>query len=370
MNTKLTTVAAVAIVLASVSQVRAQEKKSYFEEPVLAPVKALELVVGSGYTQGLGSLQSGVGMGSVITPGVAVDLGIGYRIDPHWAVGVVGQYQEFDAVRAATARGFTPGIAATYHVTPYTRMDPWIQLGTGYRLLWENQPEGGPSLLTHGFELAKLTVGVDFRVDKDVAIAPVIGADLTLPLWQSVNGGTSEAMANPTVSTFVFAGVQARFDVTTRHVSDVTPTERTTITSTVVKQEQRPVSPSINASEEIIEACSLSFTIDNAPKFDFDRSDLLPADYAVLREIAECFTSGLLAHATGLELVGRADPRGSLEYNDSLGMRRANNVASYLGQLGINDEQMPRISRGKREAVGTDEASWAVDRRVDISVVH
>ncbi len=379
MNPKLTTVVAVAVALASTTQARAQEKKSYFEEPLLAPAKALEIVVGSGYTQGFGSMQQGVNIGNVITPGFAVDLGIGYRIDPHWAVGIVGQYQEFNAERASTARGFTPGIAATYHVSPYTRTDPWIQLGTGYRLLWENQQEPSPNLLTHGFELAKLTIGVDIRVDKDVAIAPVVGADLTLPLWQSVNGATSQSMTNPTVSTFVFAGLQARFDVTTRHelLSHPAPATETQVTSTVVTppppqkqpQDLRPVSPSINVSEEIIDLCNLDLDVDNAPKFEFDKSDLLPADYTILRRIAECFTSGLLS-GSGLSLVGRADPRGTVQYNDALGMRRAKSVASYLGQLGITEEQMQRTSRGERDAVGTDETTWAIDRRVDISLTH
>src|SRR6185312_11121842 len=102
-----------------------------------------------------------------------------------------------------------------------------------------------------------------------------------------------------------------------------------------------------------------------APKFDFDKSDLLPADLAVLKKIAECFTTGPL-EGKGLLLVGRADPRGTIEYNDRLGMRRADSVSGFLEQNGIEERRIERTSRGKRDATGHDEATWAVDRRVDV----
>jgi peptidoglycan-associated lipoprotein len=388
MNAKFTTASAVALTLVSASQAYAQqsagaqpegEKKGYFAQDVEAPTNAFELSVGTGYTQGFGSLQSGVGMKDVITPGFAVDLGLGYRIDPRWAVGLTGQYQEFVAERSSGARGLTAGLAAAYHFSPYTRTDPWLQLGTGYRLLWETHPDPTPNLLTHGFELAKLTLGVDIRVDKDVALAPVIGADLTLPLWQSVGGNNSVAINNPTVSTFVFAGLQGRFDVTSTHESGkpimAKAVSETTITQAEVPkpppvEETKPVSPSISVSEEVMEACkSYLDNVDKAPKFDFDKSALQAEDEAVLEKIAECFTSGPLKGAN-INLVGRADPRGTVEYNMALGMRRANSVEDALDRLGIDKGRIDATSRGELDATGTNEASWALDRRVDIMVKH
>lgn len=389
MNAKLTTVSAVALALASITQAHAQTdvaqpggEEGYFEKHVVAPTKALELSVGTGYTQGFGNLQAGVSMQDVITPGIAVDLGVGYRIDPHWAIGLVGQYQEFTAERAVSARGLVAGIAAAYHISPYTRTDPFVQLGTGYRMLWENH-DASPTLMSHGFELAKLTLGVDIRVDKDVALAPVIGADLTLPLWQSVGGANSVAINDPRLSTFVFAGLQGRFDITSAHESGMPPAQpvaEARITQApvaapppapppVVEQVQ-PVSPSINVSEELLAACNITLSnVEKAPKFEFDKSDLLPQDIAVLDKIIECFTTGPMKD-NGLSLVGRADPRGTKKYNDALGMRRANNVSAYLEQHGIVDSRINKISRGERDATGTDEASWAMDRRVDIGLSH
>lgn len=389
MNAKLTTVSAVALALAFTSQARAQqtgeaqpegEQRSYFNQYVDAPTKAFELSVGTGYTQGFGNLQSGVAMKDVITPGFAVDLGLGYRIDPHWMVGLAGQYQEFVAERSSGARGLTADLAAAYHFSPYMRVDPWLQLASGYRLLWETQPDPTPNLLSHGFELAKLTLGFDIRVDKDVAIAPVIGADLTLPLWQSVGGGNSVAINNPSVSTFIFAGLQGRFDVTNTHESGrpivAKAVSETRITGAEVPpakpppEETKPVSPSISVSEEVLAACKAYLdNVESAPKFEFDKSNLMAEDEVVLEKIAECFTTGPLKGAD-IYLVGRADPRGTVQYNQALGMRRADSVENALDRLGVDKGRIDSTSRGELDATGTDEASWARDRRVDILIKH
>ncbi len=132
----------------------------------------------------------------------------------------------------------------------------------------------------------------------------------------------------------------------------------------------KPVCPSINVSEEILKACGLEVNdVEAAPKFDFNKADLLPQDQAVLQKLAECFDTGALKGQAML-LVGRADPRGTVAYNDRLGMRRANNVANFLEQHNIPNNRIQRVTRGERDARGTNEETWAVDRRVDILVAH
>lgn len=186
------------------------EHEDYFSERVPAPARAFEVTLGSGYTQGFGMLQSGVGMPSVATPGLLVDGSAGYRLSPKWSFAATGQFQELTAERATTARGLTAGAAAAYHFAPYRTMDPWVQLGTGYRMLWEAQ-HGTATTLTHGLELGKAVAGVDFHMVDGAAIGPVVGADLDLFLWQD-HGGTS-AIRDPRLSTFVFVGLQARLDL-------------------------------------------------------------------------------------------------------------------------------------------------------------
>lgn len=395
MNAKLTTVSAVAITLGFIAQAHAQTMPEQVgPKPLEAPAKALEIVVGTGYTQSWGNLVQGLPTQDVITPGIGVDLGISYRATPYFGIGAYGQYQEFTAERADTARGFTAGLQVALHTAPYSRVDPFFTLGGGYRGLWENfNTTGAPSVSWQGFELGKLAFGIDFRASRDVAIAPYVAGGLFLPVWQSVGNTSAVALSDPRVSAELNAGLQARFDIAGEHVAPARaqPVYQETVTTTSAQvttppaqvetqpqpqqqpQQQevmKPVCPSINVSEEILHACGLEVNdVEAAPKFDYNKADLLPKDQEVLQKIADCFSTGALK-GNAMLLVGRADPRGSVAYNDRLGMRRANNVASFLEQHGLQNNRIQRVTRGERDARGTNEQGWAIDRRVDIMVAH
>jgi peptidoglycan-associated lipoprotein len=69
-----------------------------------------------------------------------------------------------------------------------------------------------------------------------------------------------------------------------------------------------------------------------------------------------------------VQLVGRADPRGTEEYNLGLGTRRAANVRDYLQHLGVSAGQLSQTTRGALDATGTNEVGWHDDRRVDLKM--
>jgi peptidoglycan-associated lipoprotein len=71
-----------------------------------------------------------------------------------------------------------------------------------------------------------------------------------------------------------------------------------------------------------------------------------------------------------MRLVGHADPRGSDEYNLVLANSRADGVKIFLLSRGLRGQQMATTSRGEMDAKGTDEATWAADRRVDILLAN
>lgn len=134
--------------------------------------------------------------------------------------------------------------------------------------------------------------------------------------------------------------------------------------------ETKPVSTNLSAGDDLVAACKLHF--DNqgeAPKFDYDRFELTAEDRSVLDQVATCVTSGPLK-GRKLHLVGRADPRGTEEYNLGLGDRRAHTVESYLQRLGLTGNTVATTTRGALDAVGTDEQSWHFDRRVDLQVAN
>jgi hypothetical protein len=67
----------------------APEPESYLETPVRAPSQAFELNVGTAYTQGIGDLRGAAGnqISQIGGPGIMVDLGAAYRLNPRWSLG-------------------------------------------------------------------------------------------------------------------------------------------------------------------------------------------------------------------------------------------------------------------------------------------
>jgi len=127
------------------------------------------------------------------------------------------------------------------------------------------------------------------------------------------------------------------------------------------------VSPNLALASDIVKLCNIKASATANPSFDYDKADLTPEDRAVLDQLATCLVSGALK-GKNVALVGRADPRGTEEYNLGLGSRRAASVSSYLNKLGVDNPRMDVNTRGALDATGTDEAGWAKDRRVDITL--
>ncbi|MCC7258978.1 MAG: peptidoglycan-associated lipoprotein Pal [Gammaproteobacteria bacterium] len=99
--------------------------------------------------------------------------------------------------------------------------------------------------------------------------------------------------------------------------------------------------------------------------FDFDRDEVK----AEFREVVAAHGRYLAANpAARVRLEGHADERGSREYNIGLGERRAQAVRQALLLQGAGASQLATVSYGEeRPAVtGSDEESWALNRRVEI----
>ena len=95
--------------------------------------------------------------------------------------------------------------------------------------------------------------------------------------------------------------------------------------------------------------------------FGFNISSLNKDATASLSKNAAC----LKKTGRSIDLLGHADPRGTTEYNMALSDRRAQAVRDYLRQAGIDSKRLKPVPRGNLDATGTDESSWAKDRRVD-----
>lgn len=122
----------------------------------------------------------------------------------------------------------------------------------------------------------------------------------------------------------------------------------------------------VNITPEIRRACGIPET---DAHFAFDSSRVQTSDYPTLDKLVRCFTSGPLANRE-MRLVGHADPRGGEEYNMALGGSRADSVRSFLVQRGLQGDQVATTSRGEMDSKGTNENSWAEDRRVDVRLAN
>ena len=98
--------------------------------------------------------------------------------------------------------------------------------------------------------------------------------------------------------------------------------------------------------------------------FDFDKAALDEASRVALDDKMSCFQET----SAKIRIEGHTDERGTVDYNLSLGQRRAEAVRRYFDASGIPDYRMNTVSFGKERPVdsGHNEASWAKNRRVDI----
>jgi peptidoglycan-associated lipoprotein len=99
--------------------------------------------------------------------------------------------------------------------------------------------------------------------------------------------------------------------------------------------------------------------------FDFDSFTIKDE----FRPVVEAHAKYLVTNkARKIVIQGNTDERGSREYNLALGQKRSEAVRKSLAALGVAEAQVEAVSLGeeKPKATGSDEASWAENRRADI----
>jgi len=96
--------------------------------------------------------------------------------------------------------------------------------------------------------------------------------------------------------------------------------------------------------------------------FDTDKFNVDAEDQSTLQRQAQWLAQ---YPNTRVTVEGHADERGTREYNLALGERRANSAKNYLASLGVDSGRVQTVSYGKEraQALGSDEQSWAQNRR-------
>lgn len=99
--------------------------------------------------------------------------------------------------------------------------------------------------------------------------------------------------------------------------------------------------------------------------FDYDSFIIKPEFQSLIAAHAKLLRA---QPARRVALEGHTDERGGREYNLALGQKRAEAVRNALSILGVSQNQMEAVSFGKEKpfVVGSDEAAFAKNRRVEI----
>lgn len=127
-----------------------------------------------------------------------------------------------------------------------------------------------------------------------------------------------------------------------------------------------PPAPAPLTEEQIFQRKSLEQLNNERPLgdvfFDLDRSEVRDDGRPVLQQAADWLKRWT---TTRITVEGHCDSRGSSEYNLALGSRRATAVKDYLVSLGVAENRVALLSKGKEEPVCFEESEscWQRNRR-------
>jgi len=186
--------------------------------PSAAPrARAVEVTVGANYLQGNGALtgSNATSFDNTGREGVGVDLSAGLRFTPRLSGAVYGSLGRFNAASGAlgsSSWNTSAGVMGLFHFAPGDQLDPWISAGAGWTANF--QSVGAGTDVRHGIELGRLQMGIDFKVNNQLAVAPVVGVAASTLLTESLaTGGGFHSVADTRVHTAVYGGVAGRFDL-------------------------------------------------------------------------------------------------------------------------------------------------------------
>lgn len=143
-----------------------------------------------------------------------------------------------------------------------------------------------------------------------------------------------------------------------------TPETDTTTDSSANTGSQSDVSVGTGGNNEVVTPPPAPPAPDTVFYFEFDSSVL----NAEARQALQAHAAILKGNSQRIRLEGHCDERGTREYNQALGARRANAVADYLVLQGVSRSRIETISYGEERPADarSNESAWAMNRRVEL----
>ncbi len=131
-------------------------------------------------------------------------------------------------------------------------------------------------------------------------------------------------------------------------------------------EEAEEVLSELDVTPATPETIERTITLDETLLFDFGSADLKPEALLAIAEVADVLG---VYKAGQVRIVGHTDSVGSDASNQTLSQRRADAIATALGELGVDSDRLTASGAGETQPVAsndTDEGR-AKNRRVDIT---
>ena len=102
--------------------------------------------------------------------------------------------------------------------------------------------------------------------------------------------------------------------------------------------------------------------------FAYDESELTDASRSALQANSAWLQRPYVSAM--IQIEGHCDERGTVEYNQALGERRARAAYDYLVSLGVPDSRLEMVSYGKErpQCTESDEDCWQQNRRAHFKI--
>jgi peptidoglycan-associated lipoprotein len=162
------------------------------------------------------------------------------------------------------------------------------------------------------------------------------------------------------LSLFALWGCPKKAEVTT---TPATPKEMAPAESAPGQMREEPAEKPMTREESMERAAAAAGL--KPIYFDFDQSFIRNDERAVMTSNAEWLKAN---PKVKVRIEGNADDRGTKEYNQALGQRRAASAKKYLVDMGVSAKRISLISYGKEKPVCSEstEGCWQKNRRDDL----
>lgn len=178
-----------------------------FAQQTPPPRVGFQMAFRTGYSVPMGSIMknaAGAGgelkMSDVTSGQVPIILDIGGKVIPELFIGgyfglgfggTAGQVHDSCKAANESCLGVSAqlGIEAQYHILPAGSANPWLGYGIGFESLALSESHDNATQTTSfgGFQFARLSGGVDFRVNRGFGVGPFI--EYSLGQYSSVHSG-------------------------------------------------------------------------------------------------------------------------------------------------------------------------------------